>query len=154
MSDASSYAWAAHEARWPLAAIEEHLPWSERWRFAHAAVPPRERALAAVRRQEELQALEEEQQAAVEEGPDFPEIGPVVLQLDACRPLQARRWVNAREPIHIKEFRASLWGARRIARSAASAEQVHLFLTDNLGNAFACEKRRCGDARPLGLLRT
>lgn len=92
---------------------------------SQAAVPPCERALAAVRRHEEMQALGEEAQAAVPGGHAFPEVGPEVLELGARRPLQARRWVNAREPMHIKESRATLWGARRLARSVAPADHVH-----------------------------
>ena len=84
--------------------------------------------------------------------PEFPELYQSKIDAHPWRLIQARPY-HHREPIHLKEGRAVLFGLKRKARQIRNHHQRHLALTDNLGLALALEKGRATDFRMLRLCR-
>ena len=98
-SDSSGFAWAANEAMWPVADVDHALKWSERWRWRHGAGwAPREHAL------EECTGSEGEGALV------YPEVSRECLVNHEWQSLQVARRQSTHEPIHLKEFCATLGG--------------------------------------------
>ena len=157
-SDSSGFAWAAHATEWKPTVIDEHLRWSDRWRWkAGRELDTRLQALGAgdpvaMSRELEDKVGDDDLLDCLPELPVVP-IPVSLLASSEWRSLMERRWKESREPIHVKEFRATLWMLRRLVRSSTSRGLYVLMLTDNMGNALAVEKGRATDPKLLGLLR-
>ena len=110
VSDSSSFAWAAHETDWDVKKVVDCIDWNERWRFEDpSAVGARSHAQTQVRPLLQLspQVLPQPLPECSQDVVDFPEVPFPWIENSTWRSLNAKRWHNMSEPIHIKEFRAS-----------------------------------------------
>ena len=148
-ADATLNGFAVHEAFTAKENVRHIGRWSERWGFHWGAGDnPRERALAPPAPDE----APTDENVPLTLTPSFPEAPKSFVDGLEWKLIQARPY-RYKEPAHMKEARATLFGPRRRARQDMYHGTRQLYLCDNLGVTLAFEKGRAANVKMSSLCR-